>query len=236
MIDIFAAASEKDMADLRAAMDRARDEFGKSDKDVIQWTGIKIAQSLSASTRLGPKLRKIVRNPDERYKTDARRAPWGVFKYGKQGKYFQPIYRTGEYGRVRFRDKKTLEIKYLNKLTGKVHRADTFDQVPGLSIKTDKRRVIGRRGLAKKSWQVLQKRVKSGGTAFAMGVSDVGRVVYRAKRGEGVLTISNHLRYIETALKNGRQSLDTVIARAARNMQEGMTRSVERKLKKAGLK
>jgi len=170
MIDVFANVKEEDWQALAAAMARARDEFGKTDRDVIEWTGIKICQSLSASTRVAPELRKIVRNPDERHKTDRRFAPFGVFMYGKQGKYFKPIYRTGEFGRVRFVDKKTFEIKYLNKLTGTVHRVDTYDQVPGLSIKTDKRRVIGRRGLAKKSWQMVQKRVKHGGSAYVMDV------------------------------------------------------------------
>jgi hypothetical protein len=133
--------------------------------------------------------------------------------YRKGVEVFVPIYRTGEYGRIRFKDKKTLEIKYINSATGKVYKADTFDQTPELSIKTDKRRKIGRSGLAKQSWTRLMQRMATGGITNAMGVPYLGTVQWR---GSSEVAIMNRLKYIRKALQGGESAVSQAALSASR--------------------
>jgi len=218
---------------LFAQMQRAQKELGKGLKDSVKWSGILLMQSLAARTKVSKKLRPIVRNPNKRYKTDARRAPFGVFRYDKTGKkYFKPIYRTGEYGRVRFLDKKTYEVKYINTLTGTVHRAEKYDQTPELSIKTDKRRKIGRSGLAKKTWQWATRNM-GGGMANIMRVPGIANIRWSGGTNNPTVKISNRIRYMVDALKGGYAAVNTAMENAARKM---ANRIDDRLAKKLGAK
>ena len=216
--------------------------IGRSGEQACQHAIILMAESARAATPQSPKLRKIVRNPDERYKTDARIAPWGVMKYGKDGtQRFQPIYRTGEYGRVRFVDKKTFEVKYINTLTGKVERAERYDQTPELSIATDKRREIRRRGLAKSAWMW-------GLRAFGKSVKTPQRPMSGAYavfsiKGAGGKThgyaLENRLRYILKIMERGWEArvetaaANKVMWQAADKMRKEWARRMNRPIEAA---
>lgn len=221
---------------LRDALAVSMNICGRTGEEACKHAIILMAQSARAITKQSPKLRPIVKNPDPRYKTDARRAPFGVYAYKGRGnqsrKYFKPIYRTGEFGRVRFLDKNTLEIKYINTFSGKVHRADRYEQVPGLSIKTDKRRNIGRRGLAKQAWMYGLSQL--GGPHESEKVKDASSV--RAIRGDylsGYIK-SNLLDYITKILPAGWEK--TVELRAGNKIMKQAQMKLERQFKSAMLR
>ena len=219
-----------DVSRLFAQMQRAQKELGKDLKQSVKWGGILLMQSLAKRTRISKKQRRIVRNPDKRYRTDARRAPFGVMRWDKHGKkVFRPIFRTGEFGRVRFLDKKTFEVKYINTLTGAVHRADRFDQTPDLSIKTDKRRKIGRRGLAKKTWQWAIKSM-AGGMANIMRVPGIADIRWSGGTENPTVTIRNRINYIDKALKGGYAAVNTAMEKAARRMANRIDDRVAKKM------
>jgi len=219
-----------DVSRLFAQMQRAQKHLGKDLKESVKWGGILLMQSLAAQTKVSKKLRPIVKNPDKRYKTDARRAPFGVMRWDKHGKkVFRPIYRTGEFGRVRFLDKKTFEVKYINTLTGTVHRASRYDQTPDLSIKTDKRRKIGRRGFAKKTWQWAT-RSMGGGTANLMRVMGIADIRWSGGTSNPTVTIINRINYMDKALKGGLMAVNRSIENAARKMANRIDDRIAKKL------
>ena len=221
---------KRDVRALFAQMQRARKELGKDLKQSVKWGGILLMQSLAAQTKVSKKLRPIVKNPDKRYKTDARRAPFGVMRWDKHGKkVFRPVYRTGEFGRVRFLDKKTFEVKYINTLTGTVHRASRYDQTPDLSIKTDKRRKIGRRGFAKKTWKWATKSM-AGGTANIMRVMGIADIRWSGGTDNPTVTIINRINYMDKALKGGLMAVNTAMGNAARKMANRIDDRVAKKM------
>lgn len=214
----------QDVRALADLMQRARTELHKTMKQSVGWAGYYITRSLSASTKVAPKLRKVVRNPDERWKTDRRRAPYGVMRFAKDGsQYFRPIFRTGEYGKIRFYDKKSMS--WFEHFRGDPHWErlpsgpdDAGNIAPG--IMTDKRRNIGRRGLAKKSWQFTSRSMRGGVSASRpVGVYDVpvtASVRWYGGNDDPTLLIENYLRYINKAFKtSGDQEVRSVTARAA---------------------
>jgi len=219
-----------DVSRLFAQMQRAQKHLGKDLKESVKWGGILLMQSLAAQTKVSKKQRPIVKNPDKRYKTDARRAPFGVMRWDKHGKkVFRPIYRTGEFGRVRFLDKKTFEVKYINTLTGTVHRASRYDQTPDLSIKTDKRRKIGRRGFAKKTWKWATKSM-AGGTANIMRVMGIADIRWSGGTDNPTVTIINRINYMDKALKGGLMAVNTAMENAARKMANRIDDRVAKKM------
>jgi len=222
--------NKADISRLFAQMQRAQKELGKGLKESVKWGGILMMQSLAAQTKVSKELRPIVKNPDKRYKTDARRAPFGVMRWDKSGKKgFRPIFRTGEFGRVRFVDKNTFEVKYINTLTGKVHRAERFDQTPDLSIKSDKRRIIGKRGLAKKTWQWAAKRM-AGGTANIMRVPNIADIKWSGGVDNPTVKITNRINYMGDALKGGIGAINTALGNAARKMTNRIDDKLTKKL------
>jgi len=219
---------QRDVARIFAQMERSRRLLGKSIRDSIAWAGTLVCQSVGASARIAPKLRPIVENPDQRWKTDRRRAPLGVMApTGPDRKLaFRPIYRTGEFGRVRFFDKETASWfrrdaanprgKWESMPSGP-DPANPESVVPG--IMADKRRIIGRRGLARASWKLAAARTRKGGMIFSHGVADVSELVWGGDDTNPELTITNHLRYMAKALEGGPQRVTTAVERAARKMQ-----------------
>jgi hypothetical protein len=206
-------------------MERSRKELGKSRVDAMGQAAWYISRSLAASTMNAPKLRRIVRNPDKRWKTDHRRAPYGVMapKGKERTLTFKPIYRTGEFGKIRFFDKKTMSwFRHSDTKKGQWEHIPS-GQVEGLSpdaavpgIMTDKRRVIGRRGLAKQSWYGLQKRAKHGGVVNVAGSGNVASATWSPLKT--TLRLRNELRYIRKAIKGGESTLSTVVERASNAM------------------
>jgi hypothetical protein len=165
-------------------------ETGRSADQALQYASGKFLASCSASAKPGSKLRKVIANPlfkaadsgaDARKaalsaKSDMRRARFGVMKYSQKAPpKFTPIYRTGEYGRVRFLDKKSGQIRWRSK-KGTLQKEVNFDQgIEGnASIKNDKRRVIKRAGLARKVFRIMRAQVLAGGLNVENGSSWTG--------------------------------------------------------------
>ena len=220
---------------LFAQMKRANKSLGKDMKQTVRWGGVLLMQSLSAGTKVSKKLRKIVRNPDKRYKTDARRAPFGVFRYDKHGrKAFKAIYRTGEFGKLRFFDKKTAGWfdrsggpGHWKKLPSGADPANPESVVPG--IKTDKRRKIGRRGFAKKTWKWAV-RSMSGGTANIMRVPDIASIRWSGGTVNPTVTIINRINYMNKALKGGLMAVNSAMEKAANKMSNRIDSLVAKKM------
>ena len=231
----LAASIEFPRADVDALfrqIDRAQKDLGMSMARSVSWAAAYVARSLSAATKVAPKLRPIVENPDKRYKTDHRRAPFGVMRYGRDGgQYFKPIYRTGEYGMIRFFDKKSASwfergkgFKSSGRSRGewkKIPEQYALGNKSDYSLQKDRRRKIGRRGLAKKAWAWAAGRAYSGGTGNIMGVSGAADVhIYRDKDNPGV-RITDHLRYATAAFKSS-NAVEGALGNAARKLEHNI--------------
>lgn len=207
-----------------AQMRRGMTELGKSEKEMVKWGALTLAKSLSASTKRAPKLRPIVKNPSDDWKTDGRKARFGVFKWKRGVKYFSPLGRTGEFGRYKYVDKHTLRVMQVDKATGKRVPYEFSDKDEGaekLAMAKHKKRIIGRRGLAAAAWaRVLQKNGGNGASkAVGAGVSKIiNRTVEVTKRLEGInkyIMIQNRLRYALDAFKtDGEKAVSFAVLRA----------------------
>ena len=208
-------------------------ETGRSAADAVAYASGRFLQSCSAAAKPGVKLRKVISNPlfkasdsssDSRKaaraaKGDMRRARFGVMKYqqGKPAK-FVPIYRTGEYGRVRFLDKKTGQMRWRS-TKGKLAKEVNFDQ--GLegnpSIKNDKRRVIKRAGLARKIFRLMRARVLAGESNM-VGEHYAVRTTRTRAGGklETAATLHNALTYLTNAYPTILQTASAAAARGLR--------------------
>jgi hypothetical protein len=222
---------EADRQAMFRQMDRAQQEFGKSAKDAIKWGGVYVARSLGASTIQAPKLRKIVKNPHPDAGRDKRRALVGVMKFNRTGaQYFQPIYRTGEFGNTRFEKNGDVTV-----FSPGQRQTFTREQYASLSleapsVKTSKRRIIGRRGLAKKAWKWIERNM-DGGSGSVGDARDIASVRWGAIVGAEV-RITNKLRYISKAIKGGYMGVSSAMARAARGMEVAMNLKLEAMKKK----
>lgn len=216
MIDVNITFPREDMEAYREQMNRLVTLMGKEPKEAVRMAMIALLKALAASTRVAPKLRKVVKNKDPRAGKDRRVAVWGVEKY-KDGKpVFSPIYRGGEYG---------AKLKYISrsKVLAKVgdewvpFQAGSGEfEIPGLMQHW--KRKISHRGLAKATWGWSAQRL------FPTSVRYDGRKPVRqtysvTQRGEGngfSVTVSNDLDYITKALGGGRgPAVSSAMARAA---------------------
>jgi len=214
-------------------------ETGRSAADAVAYASGRFLQSCSAAAKAGKKLRKVISNPlfkasdsssDSRKaarsaKKDMRRARFGVMKYQqKKPAKFVPIYRTGEYGRVRFLDKKTGQMRWRS-TKGTLHKEINFDQ--GLegnpSIKNDKRRVIKRAGLARKIFRIMRAQVLAGETNVWNTTQYTGERYFisktRNRRGlktETVMMLHNALTYLTNAYPTLLQTASAAAARGLR--------------------
>jgi len=230
--------SKSDVNDFMRTMRRAEKELNMSTSSAVAWAASLIARSLSAATKTAPKARRIVKNPNKKAATDRRRAPFGVMAYDRSGKkVFRPIYRTGEYGKLRFFDKKSVSWYERDKGGGSWNKIQSGPDIgnPNLvapGIKTDKRRLIGRRGMAKKAWRWAATRTRNGGTANLMRVPNVARVTITGKNtANPKIRIDNNLRYAGAAFKSG-GAVNEAIAKAQRKMAHEIERRVAKKLER----
>lgn len=226
--------SRKDTERFAEVMQRAQDELGVTPKNAITWAGYFVSQSLGAASRKAPKLRKIVANPHPNAKTDGRRAKFGVMKYTPEGiEYFQPIYRTGEFGKIRFQDKKTAVWLVRDRITGEVKKEQwttgtgEFDMA---GIAQSPKRKIGRSGLLKASWKAAGKMTRKGGSASIMGAQDSVNVKWTGQRFAPTLTLANNLRYAAFALKHGDNGVEHVMEKAANSMANRINDRLEKAL------
>lgn len=241
MIDIV-FDSQKDQVDyFNRAIESAMSDLHKTPEQAVKWAAVNLCKSLSASCKVSAKLRPIIKNPlfkaASRSKTDqakakqarndGRRARFGVNRWkpfsGEQ--YFQPIYRTGEYGKYRFFEKNGMWFKTPSGTTGK-YPWEKVEGIPGdaennlvPSIMTSKKRKIGRSGFAKKVWQWAQSNIINGGVATILGVPNIASVLIIRRFDITSIVITNNLRYADAAFVGGRKDADTALYRAADSMQ-----------------
>ena len=216
-------------------IERAQKELGKSNLSSIQWAARVLLTSVAASTKVSKKVRPIVRNPDKRYKTDRRRAPFGVMAYRDGKKVFRPIYRTGEFGGLRFFDKKTVAWYDRSGGSGQWRKIASGPDIanpeiiaPG--IMKDKRRNIWRSGFAKKTWTWAKGKIGSGGTVTLMRVPNIAEVkVHRDKDNPGI-TVTNRLNYFDKALKGEWMAIDSAMARATRSLDRKIDDQIAKKM------
>jgi hypothetical protein len=212
----------KDTKALFGQMDNAQKTLGRSAFSSMQWGARLLCESLGAQTKQArSKLRKIVKNPHPQAGTDKRRAIYGVTGYKDGRERFIPIYRTGEFGKYRFYDRKTMA--WYDRSTGKWMRiasgpdpANPEAIVPG--IKDSPRRKIPYRGLAKKSWRGAKSLVGRGGTKGAMGVRSLATVTLRRSSADPQIKMTNKLRYAMAAFKSGPSTLSFAMSAAASKM------------------
>jgi hypothetical protein len=225
------------------ALGRMQQDLGKSSKEAIQWASVKLCGSLSAATKISPKLRKIVANPlfkankeagrtradAMRAKADMRRARFGVMKYNRDGtQRFVPIYRGGEFGAaIRYAEKNGVLLRLSHGKWQKVEAgtdADAF-QVPGLM--QHPKRVIGRRTMAQKVWKWAQRNTIRGGNGKVFDVPNVGSVRWAGGDAAPQITITNNLRYGVKAFTGGRQTLESSFGRAAGQLEKVIQKRVD---------
>jgi len=217
--------SKADTERFAALIARAKNELGKSPFDAVNWAGYFITRSMAAATKTSPKLRPIVKNPDPRAfnkkggkKRDNRFSMYGVNRWDKDSnQYFQPIFRTGEFGKIRFIDKKTAEWLVWDKVTGEVHKQQwetgTGDfQIAGIA--QSKKRNIGRSGLAKQAWKWAQSNTRKGGNATIDGAKNAMRIRWSGRRFNPTMTLENNLKYAIDAFKTGDAGVENVMAKA----------------------
>jgi hypothetical protein len=216
-------------------MQLASNRLNKSTAETLKWGAALVCKSIGARTKQSPKLRRVVPNPNKRAWRDGRMAKFGVYKYKQGKKVFDPIYRGGEFGMIYYKAKNSATILHRDPATGKLvkttHEAGTGEfQVPG--VEQSKKRIIGRRGLAKKAWKWIERNM-DGGSGSVGDARDIASVRWGAIVGAEV-TITNKLRYISMALKGGAMAVETAMARAARGMSEAMDRKLKAMAARAG--
>jgi hypothetical protein len=211
---------KKTADDFFAQVDRAMKTLGKSQFQALQWAARLLCQSLGAQTKIASKRpRKIVHNPNDAWKTDKRRAPFGVMGYKKGEEVFKPIYRAGEYGKIRFYAPHVSMWFDRRGGSGKWKKiSDTPDianpEIVFPSLANSPKRLIPRRGLAKKAWQAANTLIGRGGIGNGMGVSRIASVQLNQSETDPTVTLNNMLRYAGDAFKNGEASIGQAMAAA----------------------
>lgn len=230
---------QADVNRLFDAMKRSANELNKDNGSAMKQAVGYLVRSLSASTKISAKLRPIVKNPNKKWKTDRRIAPFGVMKYKKGNQYFVPIYRTGEYGKLRFFDKKS--ASWFDRRSGKWEKIPSGQDianpeiiVPG--IMNDKRRKIGNRGLAKLTWKLAAKNLNQrlDGMTFGSIKSAITAKIAAQnietksnfKGNDVFVEIHNSLPYIRSAIKD---DFGSVFDRAARAFEYNIERQLEKR-------
>lgn len=226
MIALSFEVPSADIDAIKSQIARLQSELGKTTKESVRMAALYVLTALRPSTKLSAKLRPIVRNPDKRAGIDGRVAVFGVNKYTRNGATkFVPIYRAGEFGKIKFKSKTTAEWLERDRMTGEVHRmqwntgTSEFD-IPGIA--QSKKRIIGRRGTARDSWTWAQMRL------FGHGPRAMNPKTYRpsvsVEKSETDLfsysvKIYNYLDYITSAMRSGgRADVSTAMSRAANKM------------------
>ena len=236
MIDI--AIRPGDIDRFKAAIKSAETQLGKSADQALRWGAVNLMISLAAATIKSKTLRPIVKNPHPDAKTDGRRAKYGVNRWHPMtsNQYFQPIYRTGEYGKYRFFKKNGMWFKKPSragnnpweKIEG-IPDSGEYEKLP--SIKNSKKRKIGRSGLARKAWKWAQAHMIRGGTGAPLpGVPNL--VSVKVSSGGNLIQIDNRIRYATTALQGGESRIAESCIRAAASMEKKIALQLSKITKK----
>jgi hypothetical protein len=198
VIDVHVSA---DTAGVFKALDVFSTAVMKPMGEVLGFGKYAMMRSLAARTKQSKKLRKIVENPDPRAAADGRRANYGVYVYARDGQQkFLPIWKGGEFGaHIKYLDRHTVLLKTSEGWVKRPSGTGEF-QVAGLA--QHPKRIIRRRGLAKRSWKVLQGRGKSTATFRVMDVNALADQAY-SETPAPTFVITNRVRYMEAALIGG---------------------------------
>jgi hypothetical protein len=230
-----AASIELDRAAVKNIFDaikRNSKDTGRSMKSSLAWGGIKLSQSLGAQTVRSKRLRPVIENPNEAYKRDKRRARFGVMAHRQRGPAkFVPIYKTGEFGNIRFENKKTatwFTIDASGRVKKDLDTGKSPDQING--IMQSPKRVIGRRGFAAKSWKFLKMRISRGGKIYIDGKADMGEVIWSGGEFDPAVTINNRVSYMQHALKGGVSAVSNAMNAAAKGMMYQLDKNIRKKM------
>lgn len=220
---------------------------GRSGREACKMAMVYMARSARRDTPISKKLRPVIRNPNQRWKTDRRVAPWGVMVYSNRTSeghsaaeatvgqaFFRPIYRTGEFGKIRFFDKRSMSWFKRDaanpkgkweKIASGPDVANPEIIVPG--IMTDRRRKIGNRGLARRSWMWgLRAFGLDEGDAEYKGVKPDVQMHEVLDRSACGYVMVNRLRYINKIMPEGfeetlaSRASNQIMAQAARRMEQ----------------
>jgi hypothetical protein len=155
---------------------------------------------------------------------DMRRARFGVMKYKTfgRGQWFDPIYRTGMYGNVRFVGKNghrmakdLITHQWISVEEGVTRTLGG----PSQTFANHKKTKIGRSGLAKSVWKWAQVNTINGGRATLYGIPDIAFVNVHHTADTTSITIRNDLRYSYDAMQGGPKDSEEAVLRAAKSMQ-----------------
>lgn len=232
MVALGIEFDERSAAEFQRQMNRRIAWLRKTPEETCKYGAVLLAKSLGASTKVAPKLRPVVRNPDPRAKTDGRRAKFGVMKWRPDGtQYFQPIYRTVEFGKIRFVDKKTARLVEYDPIT-RERRYVLWETGTGefqiAGIAQSKKRIIGRRGLARSAWSWVLNKLGSMTHAMQSEIPGSVRVSKRTLPEDYEVRMDNMLRYAMAALRRGRVDYRTALSRAANKMRLQTDRALKK--------
>jgi len=182
-------------------IDRNRAVLGKGMRESIQWGGSLLARSLAARTTVSEKRREVVDLPIQRLtrsgEADRRYARFGVKKWIAGAQVVKPLNRGG------------IGLPQYTTIS---------------EAKKDRRTIIGRRGLAKKSWAIMANRMATGGTDAIMGVKDASSVNWSGGYVNPSVRMTNRLRYMEKALEGGYSAVQSAVNAAANKMEHEISR------------
>ena len=253
-MSISLEVDRKSVRDFQKRMNRFATVLKKDATDALKVGTIYFCKAMAARTRVAPKKRKIVKNPNPRAGIDGRVAPYGVMKYNRAGKlFFSPIGRGGEYGaKVKYitRNKLAVQTSYgkwdvMGRDEARIH----LDNNPGTyrqdakaaaSLNEHKKREIMLSGLAKNTWGIILQELF--GTTWVMGRGR-GKSKFMKIATENIFTqkggganaafvrFINKLRYSTQALKGAPSAAASEAMVAASNQ---IRKAVERSLAKGG--
>jgi hypothetical protein len=230
MAEAFSIESDQRQANLLMAQIRRNSkETGASMRSSLAWGGRKVSESLRSATPKGKRLRPVVENPEAGQ--DARLAKYGVMVYRQQGNpnpAFVPIRGGSDAEKIRFVSKTTGQVLVRDRVTGKVSQFAYDDQKQALDVMRSKKRKIGRRGFAAKSWTFLNMRMRRGGEIRIDGVPDMGGVSWTGSKDDPQVTITNKVSYMTTILKGGGAVIGSAMEAAAK----GMAYQIDNKIRK----
>jgi hypothetical protein len=200
MITIDIEYSKSDMQRFNNAIKQFLANGKKTPKDAVMWSGVKVLDALSGSTKIAPKTRKIVlpKTPSERKfrKPDGTRLFYAIgYKYNGARKY-TPIWAVDKQ-QARFNRAAVIRNRHLAKQSWRWAKTELFNAV----------------------W-------KGKGSSKDIIKYNV-RTKKKETENEFSIRVTNRIDYIQKSFKrSGKKAVDKAILRAAK----GMERQIEKQL------
>ena len=186
---------------LSEQMQRASESLNISTRESVTWGASLVAKSVGARTIVSKKNRDVIEMPVQRTtiagESDKRFARFGVYRWIRGARILAPLAGKGK---------------------GAYARYKSIGEAKG-----DRRVKIGRRGLAKKSWQWAARNTINGGEASIMGVGGTIGIRIGGGYSDASRTIENRLRYATEALEGGTASINDAMNAASNKMEKLIT-------------